>query len=525
MQQSVQKTIRRQCQIKAMNNELLPDIYKKYSINFIGIFVALFLAAILYSYQITGDLYGDEVGHTYKVVAAEDFWSVIKNDIIIHPPFYFVLAKYSRDIVGKDWAIRIPSLLFSLGTILFITLAVRRYIDNKYMLYAAFLATFSPFLLEFAAEGRPYAMMIFFSVAFIWFFLKFLEEENVKSMLFLGMTALCGALTHYLFWPLLVAIAIYYISVKRRVSKYAFGAFTMVAVIIIPLGVYLFLVPKVQYAGYVQDTWAKNYFNIPNFLSRLVIAINFGYSTFNLPQLDPGRNVTVAVLKENWLLISSSLFSLSGIFFSLVRLARKGEKRFWFFLICLVVPLVLGLGAGMSGKTLLREKHLAVIWAPYFFLLIMALGYLVQSRTGKVVIICYAAVVAVSLFHYIAFPNEYTRRMDWTGLNSTLTKDVQADDLVVIYTKNIKHLSLGKMNVLDSDIKQVAIQTERPAGLSLSDYVRQLDKAVHGSIYLISHEEQRMVVDPENEAYRLLKDMRNGSEKRFGRNLILYVFK
>jgi hypothetical protein len=368
-------------------------------------------------------------------------------------------------------------------------------------------------------------MLIFFSVALIWSFLNFLKEENLKNMLVLSVTALCGALTQYFFWLQLIFIGIYYLFLKRRISRYTLGVLSIVGIVLIPLFLYLMTIPKEQYGGYVQDSWALIYFNIPNFLARLAMALNFGYSTFRLPNLDPARNFTFKILMENWVLVLFVLFSFIGIAYALVKTAFYKNKWFWFFVFGMITPITVGIVVGSSGRNLIREKHLAVAWICNFFLLLFAFDYLLRTKKGMIFVACYMLVVFLSLFHYLVYPNEYSRRMDWTGLNRTLEEQITNSDLILLYTRNLKSLSLNKMRILDGHIKQKNIQVDKPPNAPLSEYLKIINKSVDGTIYLINHEEQRLIVDPNGEAINILKTLRSNSEQRFGHNLILYIFK
>jgi 4-amino-4-deoxy-L-arabinose transferase-like glycosyltransferase len=486
---------------------------------------ALLTAFFLYTFHITSDLYGDEYGHTYKLISADNFWSALKDEIIIHPPLYFILAKFSKDLLGMDWAIRIPSLIFALGTVFLLPFIAQKVLGGKYFLIAGWLGSLSPFLLEFAAEGRPYSMLIFFSVALIWSFLNFFQEENLKNMLLLTSVIIGGALTHYFFWLQMIFIGIYYLFLKRQISRYALGVLAMVGIILTPLFLYLMTVPKAQYVGYVQDSWALMYFNIPNFLARLAMALNFGYSTFHLPNLDPARNFTLKMLMENWITVLLVLFSLIGITYASVKMAFCKKKWFWFFALGMILPITIGVVAGSSGRNLIREKHLAVVWICNFFLFLFAFDYLIRTKKGVIIVACYMSVVFLSIFHYLVYPNEYSRRMDWTGLNRTLEQQMTNPDLILLYTDGLKSLSLGKMGILDSHIRQGNIQIDKPPNVPLSEYLKALSQSTGGTIYLINHEEQRLMVDPNGEAINILKTLRFDSEQRFGRNLILYIFK
>ena len=436
-----------------------------------------------------------------------------------------MLAKLSYNLTGKPWGIRIPSILFALGTVIILSFGAERILGERFFLPTAWMAALSPFLLEFAAEGRAYAMLIFFSVATIWAFFEFLQRENIKNMLILIFIAICGALTHYFFWLQMVFAGAYYLIVRKHISRYALGVLAIVFIVLAPVASVLFVGQEGNFTKYLQVSWTETYLNIPNFISRLPVALTYGYSTFRLPNLDPARNFSLRVLFDNWSLSLLVLISFVGIIYAWFRLALEKTKWFWFLFLGIVIPSLLGLVGGTLGFYLIREKHLAVVWGSYSLLLLLAFHYLGRTKAGLLVIACYGAVVIVSVVHYVAYPNEYSRRMDWTGLNQVLEGKIGYSDSILFYASDPQSLSLGKMKVLDNHLRKVNLEADRPKGISVEEFVKQIDNSTEGTVFLINNETDRHMVDPKSEVIRTLMSRRTISDRRFGRNLVLYEFK
>jgi 4-amino-4-deoxy-L-arabinose transferase-like glycosyltransferase len=486
---------------------------------------ALLVGLCLYTSHLSDDLYGDERGHTYKLVAAGNFWSNIKDPSMCHPPLYFMLAKISYISIGEPWAIRIPSVFFSFGTVLLIAFAAKRILGGRFFLLSVWLAALSPFILEFSAEGRAYAMLIFFSVATFWAFLEFVQKENVRNMLILTASSIGGGLTHYFFCFQLISIMVIYLTYKKKITRYAAGVFIITGVVLIPYMIFLFFVQKGKFAEYLQVEWLAGYFSITNFLGRLYMAISYGYSAFRLPNLDPSRNVPIIqMVKDNWALISLTVIAFSGFVYAWFQLAAKKVHILWFCLSGIAIPIILGLIGAESGLYLIREKHLAIIWVCYFFLLLLALDYLRSKKWGWIIIGCQITVILISVYHYIFLPNEYTRRMDWTGLIEMLEREVQRADCVVIYQYDIEHLSLKRISIWDRGVRKINLKNAHSPGTSISEYALSLHQSVNGTIYIVNNETDRHFVDPDSELILTLGELRSTSRKRFGRNLILYSF-
>jgi hypothetical protein len=80
------------------------------------------------------------------------------------------------------------------------------------------------------------------------------------------------------------------------------------------------------------------------------------------------------------------------------------------------------------------------------------------------------------------------------------------------------------MKVLDNNFRTVNLEADRPKGISLEEFVEQIDKSTEGKVFVINNETDRHMVDPKSEVIKTLGFDRMVSERRFGRNLILYEF-
>jgi len=485
---------------------------------------ALIIALIMYTVHLGSDLYGDEWGHTYKVVATGNFWQNISDPSMCHPPLYFILAKLSYMLTGVPWGIRLPSVVFAIGTVILVAYTARRFWGRRFFILAAWIAALSPFLLEFSTEGRAYSTLIFFSVAFIWSFHKFILDENVGNLFLIAGTSICGAMTHYFFWFLLMAGAVYYLIYRRGITKYAVYAALIVGIILLPQIYGIFIGQGAAFTNYLQVDWAESYFSIPNFLARLMVALTYGYSTFDLSAMDAGRNFTLQMVWNNWLLIILCFISFLGIGYSIVCMAFSKTKWVLLLSIGCLLPIILGISACNFGFYLIREKHLAIIWGCYILLQIFAIDFLSRRKVGWIIIACHFIVVLVSLVHYVAYPNEYTRRMDWTGLNQVLEKKITNNDVIIYYMHDPFDISLGSMEVMKRDIRKIRLKSNLPQATTLSDFARHLDRSTTGKLYLLNNETERHQIDPNSEFIAALKSNRKISEQRFGRNLILYSF-
>ena len=488
-------------------------------------FAALLAAGTLYILPITGSLYGDEAGHTYGVITTGHFWSNLLQPTMCHPPLFFILAKAAYVLVGQLWAMRLPSLLFALGTVALGAWSSRDILGKEYFVPAAWLAALSPFIASFAAEGRAYAMMIFFSLLTWWLFVRFIRSESFPAAIALALAAVGGGLTHYFFWFQLVFMGLAYLSMRRCVTRYSMIVVLVTILCLAPFGILIFLVQDQQFSNYLQIEWLHAYFNPLNFLARLAVAVPFGYSTFNLPHLDPARNVALSMLGPNVVLLILAIIFFLVFGWSIFRILRDRGSLSWLFVGGVAVPAFIGLALAMSGLYLIREKHLAIIWAPFFFLMLMAGSRLKHWRAGWFSFGAYAILIAVSLVHYSVFPHDYSRRMDWAGLEKTLAREVRPEDRVLVYLHTIKEASKASARDGLSQFPEERLAPLLKSVPTPGDLAKDLDGSTKGALFLIGDEAQQNQVDPAGALISALRQRRSMKAERFGRNLVLLRFR
>ena len=120
----------------------------------------------------------------------------------VHPLLYFFILSGWIGIWGNGIGIvRILSVLFSLGTIIFSYMMTREMFGERTALVAMFLVTLSPSQIHYGQEIRMYSLMTMFLIGAAWFCIrgtKMIEEGKVKSSLvWWGLFALFASLGQY----------------------------------------------------------------------------------------------------------------------------------------------------------------------------------------------------------------------------------------------------------------------------------------------------------------------------------------
>jgi uncharacterized membrane protein len=132
----------------------------------------------------------------------------------VHPPLWYVIEWAVMHISPNlpAWAIRIPALLFSLGSIpLFVAILAILKISPKVQTAALFMMAVMPFQLWYAQEGRMYAMLEFFVLLTL---LAALTQNY--WLIFLGSLAMLYTQNYGPFYLAAIALVV---SFRERINK------------------------------------------------------------------------------------------------------------------------------------------------------------------------------------------------------------------------------------------------------------------------------------------------------------------
>lgn len=145
------------------------------------IFIILIIGLVMRFVQINQSLWLDEA---IGAIAAKNFsythliTDFLKSDN--HPPLYYLVLKFWTSVFGySEISLRLPSILFGLGTIYLTYLIAKTITKSKYIpIVAAFLVSISSFFIYYSQEARMYAMAAFLASLAIYAYIKLLRKSN-----------------------------------------------------------------------------------------------------------------------------------------------------------------------------------------------------------------------------------------------------------------------------------------------------------------------------------------------------------
>lgn len=137
---------------------------------------------------------------------------------LVEPPIYNSIVAGAYTLFGIKIAVaRMVSILFSLGSIIFLFLLAKNFFGGKVGLLAAFFSAVLPYNIFYSRVVLPEPMILFLTLGMFWFCLKWLENEKSQSYwLFALFSTLSFSQKSF---PLFFFLPLFYLVFQ----KYGFG--------------------------------------------------------------------------------------------------------------------------------------------------------------------------------------------------------------------------------------------------------------------------------------------------------------
>jgi mannosyltransferase len=157
----------------------------------------LITATALRLYELNAGLWLDEI-LTNVLYAKLPFGTIITTFDSENQHFlYSLMAHASFQIFGESvWALRLPAVLFGVGSICAIYLFGSEVASQREGLLAAALLTFSYQHVWFSQNARGYTGLLFWTILSSWLFLRAMRETRPGLWLLYAASAALGAYTH-----------------------------------------------------------------------------------------------------------------------------------------------------------------------------------------------------------------------------------------------------------------------------------------------------------------------------------------
>lgn len=377
----------------------------------VSFWILLLVAAGLRLFHITTkNLWFDEAWSWYE--SQRSVSSIIAESAAdIHPPLYHLLLRFWTMAAGQSHlALRIPSLLANLVTLVLAFFIARKVMSERIALLTVFFLALSPHQVYYAQEARMYALVTAFSVAATFFYLRLIEEGRFRWSDQMGFV-MCSTLavyTHNFAWLVVGALALHFLAtvMEWRRKQQQVGPVVR-RWVYLHLGILLLFSPWIgpflfQAGTRPRQGWRPPLTTAGVFLEDLLFFGKMIVGYFIFPH--HVREALRALLEGPWSAsrLASALRILSlyplAIAIAVVLLVRGMTAA----VRIRIVPVVFGVPlAVVTGVLLILKlgtdlgRYLMLI-SPYFFMLLAAGADRVRSPRRRILVIAIIGVTMIS---------------------------------------------------------------------------------------------------------------------------------
>lgn len=359
-----------------------------YSNHFIIALVLIVLNLVLKGvFLIDNSIAGDEPFSIYH--AQMDIFSIINE--LAHgnnPPLYEIVLHFWIKAFGiSPLSVRFPSLIFSCITVLFIYKLGKRFFNLEIGLLASLFFIFSNYQTLFAHEARAYALVGMLSVISMYYYLRVLINNELKTsiLLYFSIATILLIYSHYFGFFILIIQLICFLFNKKLIKKYRKRIFIVSLIIILLYLPYIRILIKRVIDSSMNGTWLSPVedlgnlhdvfytFSNNNTLIYLAFIILFWFTLAMLIY----RSYFKGIKKPLLVVVIPLLFLTSfSIFIDLPVIWKITANSIFksFFIITLIALIIFILFTKNNKKLLIQTKVIVFwFWFPLIVMFILSL--------------------------------------------------------------------------------------------------------------------------------------------------------
>lgn len=347
------------------------------------ILLFIFLGIVLRLYNITRyDIWSDEAASFFRAISSLDKYYAKE----MSPSIYFYFLKPWIYLFGSSLlSLRSLSVIFSVASIYPFFRLNQLFFGRKNAIYATLLFVFSPFQIWYAQEARVYSLIVFESVVFFYFLLRFIGNHKRRYLYACLSISLVSFCTDYRMMVFLIFITLLYIKKLNKEFLLLFlSSFFLLLLLSSKIFISLLNLLKELSFWAPEPLWLSPLITFNNFLFSYIRRPPFNVTTLIftgilviLIIISNGKNKNKTMLKWVVFFPVISIFILSKFIFSVY------VDRFFIF----VSPFlyILAVSAIRDLNNLIFKKTLSYALS---FLIVISLilyyaGWNEESRNPK----------------------------------------------------------------------------------------------------------------------------------------------
>lgn len=339
-----------------------------------------------------------------------------------HPPLHYILLHFWIAFAGKtELAVRLPSVLVSLGVVALTYIFARRLADRRVALLAAALLALHPFQVTAAREARMYPFLTLFLLGGSYALWMALQEGRAQRWVAYGALMTLALYTHHFAFLIVLTHGLFVVAEHRGTGLRAWAA-TMAAVGI----AYLPIVPALTAQMTAARAWPvwRPPFGL-NALTDLVGMFSFGGGLYGMGNYF--RRGIMPLEYRPAILLPFLLLAGAGAAAMSDRRRRAFILGYW-----LIPPLVAG--AVSLRWNIFYERYFSFVLPAFVILLaagVIALADRMRGPGRATMLAGLLALLAAFTLPSLVDVFRVKTAYEWRGMAGHVAAQARADDFIL----------------------------------------------------------------------------------------------
>jgi len=348
-----------------------------------------------YSYDLANDI--NDVGiHAFsaKYQGNAIALSSDKTQVLFH-----ILVSFLPKSWAPEWRMRFWSAITASLTLIFILLIVFKLDFNLITkLLILIFASFSPFHIYYAQEGRPYALLLFVLTIFIYCIYKYPNIKTYFEKLLISVTIILLGMIQFIGLVLPFSYTVYLVA-KKKNRQYLYWWVQLWVFCTILLSPIIFLVFMHHSSPLPrQDILIRHYLYA---CYCFLVGFTLGPSNYEL-HLNQGFSILIKYLPT----MIAVLFSISISLITCLRTVIQKRKNIILYFVSFIILILLGI-AYLLKIIPLYPRHLIVLFPFFILMLAYGIGSIKNSLIRNITIVIVILLLIRSDFNYYFNKNYY----------------------------------------------------------------------------------------------------------------------
>lgn len=190
---------------------------KKKNVIIVALVTILVFGGVLRFVSLDRELIFDDIFSIhYSSLPVSDIVYYTAQDLA-HVPLYYILLHYWMELFGSgDRAVKLLSVLMSLGSIVALYFLGKLLFSKKVGLIAALILSVSSIDILLSGDVRPYSLIILLVILSAYFFIRYVKTSRISYLSVFLVFCFLGIYTHFEFWFAVVAFNLFILVYRKR---------------------------------------------------------------------------------------------------------------------------------------------------------------------------------------------------------------------------------------------------------------------------------------------------------------------